>query len=80
MHRDFIQETIDMLRRSANNIETNWIKFKNGEITKEEFEEEYRHILVNNVLDEVQDEAENHNNGCKYNETCPTQYFISQNI
>lgn len=78
--RNFIQESIDQLRNSADNVEKIWKQFQNGEINKEEFEEEYIHIIRDNVIDTLQEEQYSPNNGCDYNGTCPTEYFAKENI
>ncbi len=81
MVRNFIQETIDMLKKSAIKIESDWSKFKNGEMTKEEFEDEYSHVINGWVIDEAQHEGYTPNNGCKYSETNPDcDYFKKMNI
>ena len=65
--RDFIQETIDCLSKASKNVEAIYIKFKNGNITKKEFEAEYRHIIADNVIDTLEGEPHYPNNGCSYN-------------
>ena len=78
--RNFIQETIDQLRRSADNVEKIWKQFQAGEIDKETFEDEYTSI-ISCVIDDVQEEQYSSNNGCKYHGTCPTsEYFKKENI
>lgn len=64
--RDFIQETIDTLKNSSNRIEVVYTQFKNGEITKEAFEEEYHHVLHDWVIDPLESELDSPNNGCPY--------------
>ena len=66
--RNFIQETINSLRHSAERIDGIFMQFKDGEISKDEFEEEYRDILVGLEID---NEIHFPNNGCKYSETNP---------
>lgn len=81
MERNFIQETIDQLRRSSNNVEKIWKQFQAGELNKDEFENEYRHIVADNVIDTLESEPHYPNNGCKYSETCPTsKYFKEEGI
>lgn len=66
--RDFIQETIDCLSSASENVKIIYDKFKKGEISKDEFEEEYHHILADNLIDILQAEADDTpNNGCEYN-------------
>lgn len=64
--RDFIQETIDTLKNASNRIEVIYTQFKNGEITKEEFEAEYHHVLHDWVIDSIEAEVDYPNNGCPY--------------
>ena len=79
--RNFIQETIDELRDAADNVEKQWKMFQAGEITKAAFEEEYTHIIRDNVIDTLQSEGFEPNNGCLYYETCPTSsYFKEEKI
>ncbi len=67
-NRDFIQETIETLRRASTNIEKNYDKFNNGEITKEAFETIYKHILSDDVFDELAAEVNDcPNHGHEYN-------------
>ena len=73
--RNFIQESIDSLENASKNIEKFWKQFQAGEIDKERFEEEYKHIIYDNVIDTLEAEVYHPNNACKYNETCPTDYF-----
>ena len=81
MTRNFIQETIDELRSSADNVEKFWKQFQAGEIDKEEFEDEYHHIVADNVIDTLECEVYTPNNGCKYHQTCPSsEYFKNENI
>lgn len=77
--RDFIQEIIDSLKDSSIKIEDIWSKFKNGDIDKDTFEENYRQIL-SNLKEDIESEEYHPNNLCKYKETCPTPYFEEQNI
>ena len=78
--RNFIQESIDELADASKNIEKFWKQFQAGEIDKEKFEEEYIHIIADNVIDTLQHEVYDPNNACKYNETCPTEYFKLKDI
>lgn len=66
--RDFIQETIDRLLESSQEIDRIWKKF----------EEEYRHILEDWIIDEIKSEISHPNNLCKYKETCPTSIFFTE--
>jgi hypothetical protein len=78
--RSYIDETIQCLERSAKKIQEYWNKFKAGEISKEEFEDEYRSVLVDWVKDETENEIYEPNGLCKYQNTNPDcQYFIEQN-
>lgn len=78
--RSFIDETISLLEKSANKIQENWDKFKKGEINKEEFETIYRQIL-DGWLSDLQNEAYEPNNGCKYLDTNPDcEYFNKEGI
>jgi len=79
-NRDFIQETINSLSKSSKEIDKIWKQFQKGKINKEEFESQYRHIL-GGWLSEIKHEEYHPNNGCKYNQTCPTsKYFKEQKI
>ena len=78
--RDFIQETIDSLNESAVEIQTIWIEFQNGDITKEEFEAKYKQVL-GGWLSELEHEEYTPNNGCKYSETkSSSKYFKEMDI
>ena len=78
--RNFIEETIDTLKSSSEGVAKIWKEFQEGKINKKEFEDEYHHIL-HDWLSEMKHEANTPNNGCKYNETCPTsEYFKEQGI
>lgn len=78
--RNFIQETINDLSKSSKEIDKLWKQFQKGEINKEKFEEEYKHILLD-WLSEIKHEAYQPNNACKYYETCPTsEYFKKEKI
>jgi len=80
MARVFIQETIDTLKKAANKIETDFASFQKGDINKDKFEEEYRHVLED-WLSEMGHEAHSPNNGCKYSETNPkSEYFVKEKI
>jgi chemotaxis regulatin CheY-phosphate phosphatase CheZ len=79
--RDFIQETIDMLKESSEEVEKFWKQFQAGEIDKERFEREYHHIIADWLEEVVDNESHTPNNGCKYHDTCPTsEYFKKENI
>lgn len=80
--RSFVTEMITCLRKSADEIEKNWELFKKGEINKEQFEEDYHHVLHDWLLDDnIESEIYYPNNGCKYCETNPTvEYFKQMNI
>jgi hypothetical protein len=81
MARVFIEETISMLKKASTKIENIWVKFQNGEMTKEEFENEYEHMINDWVIDEAQHEGYNPNNGCKYSDTNPDcEYFKKMGI
>ena len=78
--RDFIQETIDSLKKSSVKIEQDWGKFKNGEIDKEFFESEY-HQVLSGWLSELKHEEYTPNNGCKYKVINPdNKYFNEMDI
>lgn len=64
MERDFIQETINSLKYSADNISIFYLKFKNGKISINEFEQEYKNLIYN-VLN-LESEIHYPNNGCPY--------------
>jgi hypothetical protein len=74
--RSFIDETIEILEDSAIEIKRIWTKFKNGEITKSEFEKQYIHVL-RDWLEEAYDEGHRPNNGCKYKDTNPDCKFFT---
>lgn len=77
--RDFIQETIDSLKNASEKIQKDWDSFQAGNMTKEEFESEYHHVLAD-WLSEIESEEYTPNNGCKYRETKPdNQYFADKN-
>ena len=79
--RNFIQETIDTLRIAAIQIDAIWRRFQAGEMTKQQFEDEYRHIIADNVIDTLRAEPEYPNNGCKYSETNPNvSYFVDNDL
>lgn len=63
--RDFIEETIDLLDRAKMEIQYKWQQFKDGHLTKDEFEESYKHWLYN-VKEVAEHEYYTPNNGCKY--------------
>jgi hypothetical protein len=63
--RDFIQEIIDDLKTRSIKIEKLYNEFKIGNITKEEFEENYQ-VHLYNIKEDVENEYESPNNGCKY--------------
>jgi len=80
MVRSYIDETIESLAKSATKIQSDWDKFKKGEITKEDFEREY-HQVLRGWLSELKNEIYEPNNGCKYkdtNEDC--EYFNKMDI
>ena len=79
--RNFIQETIDRLRDSADEIEKIWKQFQEGEIDKENFESGYHHIVADWVIDTLEEEQYTPNNGCKYKDTNPDcKYFNDVNV
>ena len=63
--RDFIQETIDTLHKSSNRIQDLYTKFQAGEITQDQFEEDYKSIL-SNVREDCEAEYYYPNNLCQY--------------
>ncbi len=63
--RDFIQETIDTLHKSSKRVEDLYTKFQTGEITQDQFEEEYKGIL-HNVREDCEAEYYSPNNLCPY--------------
>jgi hypothetical protein len=78
--RSFIDETIGSLEDSAVEIKRIWNLFKNGEIDKKQFEEDY-HQVLNGWLSELEDEKYSPNNGCKYKVTNPEcKYFNDMDI
>lgn len=78
--RDFIQETIDSLSKSSEEIDRIWKLFQKGKLTKEEFESQYKQVL-SGWLSELKHEEYHPNNGCKYSQTCPSsKYFKEQKI
>jgi capsule polysaccharide modification protein KpsS len=80
MPRSFIDETIQTLKKSADKIQQDWEKFQKGELSKEQFEEGYYHVLAG-WLDVVNDEKHLPNNGCKYMDTNPEcKNFVEQQI
>jgi hypothetical protein len=64
--RDFIQEMITLLRFSSTRIHVLYKTYTLGKITKEQFEEGYRHVLVDHLKEEIESEIESPNNGCEY--------------
>lgn len=78
--RSFIDETIESLKKSATKIQSDWDKFKRGEINKETFEKEY-HQVLSGWLSELENEKYYPNNGCKYKDTNgECGYFKKMNI
>lgn len=63
--RDFIEEIVSILRNRANEIETDYLKLKNKQMSVEEFEEEYRDSL-NDIIDRLEPEKDYPNNHCTY--------------
>lgn len=81
MPRSFIDETIQTLKKSADKIQQDWDKFQKGEISKEQFEQEYHHVLADWLSDLVEGEKHEPNNGCKYMDTNPEcKNFVEQQI
>lgn len=80
MTRSFIDETIHSLAKSSTKIQSEWDKFKRGEISKEDFESCYRQVL-SGWLSELENEKYDPNNGCKYKDTNPDcKHFNSEDI
>lgn len=80
MVRSFIDETIQSLTKSATKIQSDWDKFKKGEIDKETFESEYKQVLEG-WLSELDSEKHYPNNDCKYKETNPDcDYFNREDV
>lgn len=63
--REFIEEIVSILRNRANEIETDYLKLKNKQISVEEFEEEYRDSLQD-IIDRLEPEIDYPNNHCTY--------------
>jgi hypothetical protein len=74
--RSFIDETIQSLESSAVEIKRIWNLFKNGDINKEQFEENY-HQVLSGWLSELEHEEYTPNNGCKYKVTNPDCKFFN---
>ena len=78
--RIFIKETINALTNRAAQIDIIWDLFQKGKITKEVFEERYKQLIYW-VIDNIKDELQGANNGCKYSVTNPDcEYFNTMNI
>lgn len=71
MARSFIDETIQSLDNSSNEIKRIWNLFKTGEITKDTFEQEYKQVLSGWLSEVIGEERYTPNNGCKYKESNP---------
>lgn len=63
--RNFVQETIDQMRRKANEVEEAYTKFKNKQISAQEFEDVY-YMACADLEEDLNDEKNTPNNGCPY--------------
>lgn len=63
--RDFVEDVLDKIQRNEYELRCYWIRFKEGRISKNEFEDVYTNSLEN-LIEDIQDEIYYPNNGCEY--------------
>ena len=63
--RNYIQQTIDRMRRHANEVEEAYIKFKNKEISAQDFEDVY-YMACADLGEDLEEEREEPNGGQPY--------------